>query len=159
MRAVLVLVLLGCIVGCRVVGEPIPPGDDDAGSDPGVPFDPPSGCRTDDACPIGQVCARVGGCTPADQVRSVHVFWTLSGRAANRTTCASTPDLAIRFSTADDAELGPGYAPVPCSQGKFTIDKLPMIYSQASLRITHGDDWRTGMLDPVTGELTLDLPF
>jgi hypothetical protein len=156
MRAVLVLAILGCTAGC---GElPAPPPDPGPWMDPGRPIVIPGGCGDDSACPNGQVCARIGGCTAADQIRAVHVYWTLSGKPANATTCDATPNLYLQIAPPDT--FGIGWAPVPCSQGKFTVDKIPISFSEAKLNLQYSQDPpQEGTFDPVTGEVTIDLPF
>jgi hypothetical protein len=75
-------------------------------------------------CPGDHVCARSSECLPADQVRSVHVNWSVRGQAASPTTCAPAPSLYLLFYSADPNDTF-GYEPVPCVAGLFTIDKLP----------------------------------
>jgi len=75
-------------------------------------------------CPGDQVCARSSECLPADQIRSVHVNWSVRGQAASPTTCAPAPSLYLLFFS-DDPNDAFGYEPVPCVAGLFTIDKLP----------------------------------
>src|SRR5262245_50757948 len=123
MRAVLVMILTGCVAGS---GEPVDPG---ASIVPGGSNG--HSCRSDDSCPRGEVCARAGGCLPAGQVHAVHVTWTVNGMPANAITCSATPDLHIEFYTGDDASIG--YAPVPCHEGKFSVDKLPRSYIRVAL--------------------------
>jgi hypothetical protein len=157
MRAVLVLVLVGCAAGCSDGGGDAFPPDPDPGDwdDPG---NAPRGCVSDEACPTGEVCARAGGCMAADLVRAGRVNWTLSGRPADRTTCGAAPELRIKFAPGAD-QLGLNYAPVPCTLGRFTVDKLPITYTEVKLGLSHGGDEQSGTLDAVTGELTIDLPF
>jgi hypothetical protein len=160
MRAVLVLTILGCAAGC---GDP--PREPDAPDpppfmvpiDPGGPIGPPSGCD-DSWCVTGQVCVRTGGCAPADQVRAVHIYWTVRGQPANATTCEVAPSLYLQVSPAGG--FGLGWAPVPCSQGKFTIDRIPASYTEVNLnKRNSGDTPQHGTIDAVTGEVTIDLPF
>jgi len=152
MRAVLVIGLVGCIAGCPQPGEPLPPDGPllyPPVMDPNPGHD---GCHSDAACNVGEVCARVGGCMAADLVYAVHVTWTLSGQPANATTCAASPDLTIYFTD------GPSYAPVPCRQGKFTIDKLPRRITEVGLS-ANGDHRGMAALDPETGDAAIDLPL
>jgi hypothetical protein len=158
MRAVLVLTILGCAAGCGAPSTSPEPDGSPPWMDPGGPIGFPDGCHDDSACATGEVCARIGGCTPADQVRAVHVYWTLSGRPANASTCDATPSLLLRISPPDS--FGAGWAPVPCSQGKFTVDKIPISYTEAKLSLQYGQDTpQQGTFDAVTGEVTIDLPF
>jgi hypothetical protein len=87
---------------------------------------------TDDSQCSGQVCARDGECIDSSDVRGVKVLWTLNGAAADATTCASTPDFYLEFY---DTTYGYdfGYAPVPCMQGQFFIDKIPTRYTAVGL--------------------------
>ena len=65
-------------------------------------------------------------------IRGVKVTWTIGGKAASATTCASTPDFYLEFY---DTSYGYdfGYAPVPCMQGQFFIDKIPRRYTEVGL--------------------------
>jgi hypothetical protein len=158
MRAVLVPMILGCAAGCPVAPTSPPP-DTSPWMDPGGPISFPGGCHGDDSrCAAGEVCARVGGCTPADQVRAIHINWTLSGEPANATTCDATRNLTLRISPPNS--FGLGWAPVPCSQGKFTVDKISRSYSEVELNAEYSQDSpQLGTIDEVTGEVTIDLPF
>jgi len=161
MRAVLVLVVVGCAVGCGSLTTSPGDGSGDIWIDPANPVAHPGyGCSQDSECSAGEVCARVGGCASADEVRAIHVTWTLSGKPADASTCSATPNLRIQFGTAEQIASGIGYAPVPCRQGKFTIDKMPVMYT--SVRLSKNDFSASGdiaTLDAVTGEVTIDLPF
>src|SRR5512140_1252468 len=125
MRVLLVMLLAGSW-GCIVRGRSS--GDDSGG------WSFPDGtlegkCQSDSACSGGDVCARSGACLPPSQVHPVHVTWTLRGMPADRTTCGATLDLQIGFGM--DAGIDVlQYAPVPCIEGKFTVDKLPNWYTQ-----------------------------
>jgi hypothetical protein len=100
------------------------------------------------------VCARDGECLLASQVHIIHVTWTLQGAAASAMTCASSPDLEIDFTDASGEQLG--FAPVPCAEGKFTIDKMPTWYTSVSLGLE-------GTLNYVAfdsmGNAAIDLPY
>jgi hypothetical protein len=80
----------------------------------------------------GLVCARDGECLPAAGVRSLLVRWTIHGGAASATACGSTPSFQLYF---DDSSSGDefGFAPVPCMEGQFTLDKLPIRFDQVEL--------------------------
>ena len=81
-----------------------------------------------------------------------------SGKPANATVCDATQSLTLRLAPPDS--FGIGWAPVPCSQGKFTVDKIPISYSQVELSQQYHDDTKQdGTLDAVTGEVTIDLRF
>ena len=148
MRGVLLLLL----ASCSVAGSD-PTGDDDGSI---IPIGPGGSCQADRQCSGGQLCARTSQCYAPSQIRAVHVTWTLDGLPASATTCSSAESLDIYFR--GDRSLGEriGYSPVPCSSGKFSIDKLPIWYTQVELG--GGDVAReTAQLDGVTGEATLDL--
>jgi hypothetical protein len=86
-------------------------------------------CSSDGDCSGGDVCARDGQCLSADYVRAIRVTWTIGGMAASPTTCALHPDFMIQFS--DDsgaADYGEsfGFAPVPCMEGVFSVDRMPV---------------------------------
>jgi hypothetical protein len=87
----------------------------------------------------------------SSNVRAVHVTWTINGSAADATSCASSPDLDIYFYTAHEGSNW-GYAPVPCREGRFTVDKLPTWFDEVEL----AGAW--GTIDPMTGEASIDLP-
>ncbi len=88
-------------------------------------------CSTDGDC-SGQVCARDEQCYPASQIRSVVINWTVSGAAPTATSCASIANLVLQFDT-NDLSTSFEFEPVPCIEGKFTLDKLPTIYTQVDL--------------------------
>ncbi len=97
---------------------------------PACPSDSqPSTCVVDTDCG-GDVCARDGSCLPAQYVHAVKTTWTLAGQPASVTTCAATPDLFINFYSSVQSF---GFAPVPCVQGQFLVDKLPTSYDQVEL--------------------------
>jgi hypothetical protein len=103
------------------------------------------GCHVDSDCGA-DVCARNGSCVTPDSVKTVHVSWTMNGQPASEQTCAFAPHLDISFyasSTGDEF----GFSPVPCAEGKFTVDKLPVWYVTVQLS-------RTG--DQGTGGATTD---
>ncbi len=152
----LVLALLG---GCFTQG-----GDDSGGNGWGSGFGGHGGgngfsCESDSACG-GEVCARDGQCLPAAEVRTVHVTWTLSGAAPTTATCTNLNDLEITFY--DGGQDGTfGFAPVPCLEGKFTVDKLPLTYTS----VKHGARVRSGAQDDKRRSMaaampaSLDLPY
>jgi hypothetical protein len=87
---------------------------------------------TDDSQCGSELCARDGICTPASGVRQVTVTWTVRGAPADSVSCAAAPDLLLEFdgpSLEDQLE----FAPVPCRQGRFNIDKLPLRYLQVEI--------------------------
>src|SRR5689334_1422886 len=114
-RGLLLVVLVGCTWSSS---------DDEAR--PPREIGPPGerlSCDVDRDCSGGDVCTRTGSCQPASQVRAVHVNWTVKGGPASEAACAPSPDLQINFGVnAENAVFG--FSPVPCVQGKFTVDKL-----------------------------------
>lgn len=101
----------------------------------GCPMTSPSGngeCETDRDCD-GYVCARDHLCYSADDVREVRVTWTVRGLAASETTCGATQDLQISFVDDAPGAMPLGYAPVPCANGQFFVDKLPLTFRQVEL--------------------------
>ena len=152
MRALLVVLFAGCVVQST-------PGSDE----PGWIFPGGTGkdaCRSDGDCSGGDVCARDGGCWAPSEVRPAHATWALRGKPASPTTCAAAPDLQIGFYAPSSSIDELGYAPVPCVQGKFSVDKLPVAYTRVRLgRATSDHGWQSAAIDGTTGEATLDLPF
>jgi hypothetical protein len=146
----IVLTLGVCLGGCITpANQPPPSGWTGPG---GHSID---GCKQDVECGTA-VCARDGTCQPASSVHAVHVSWTLRGKPADATTCAQSQDLEIQFTSSANDRLG--FAPVPCRQGKFTIDKLPIWYNLVDL----GRDSYSGStttIDRATGNATIDLPY
>src|SRR5690348_5055460 len=126
--AVLVVFVVGCIARPGSTDDPW-----GAGPGPGSgPIGEGRGC-SDSSCGAGSVCARTHACLPADQVRTVHAQWTVRGMAASSDACAAVPDLLIAFAQSTAPGLRLSYAPVPCVEGKFTIDKLPTTYDRVEL--------------------------
>ncbi len=115
------------------------------------------GCHQDSDCG-NEVCARDGECLPASAVRTIHVNWTLDGVAASPTSCDYSPDLDITFYDNREGDTF-GFAPVPCAEGKFTVDKLPINYSTVNLEVENdGNGGSTGTFDG-GGTVALDLPY
>lgn len=108
-------------------------------------------CGVGVACPNNEVCARSNECAAASDIRTVHVNWTVGGVAASATTCAAAPDLTIYFSGGDHTL---GFEPVPCVEGRFSIDALPIWYDYVQLG--QGGRLAEGALDDA-GEVDLDL--
>lgn len=86
-------------------------------------------CKADSECG-GDVCARNGECVAASDVGMLKVTWTVNGQMANATTCAPAPDLELWFDSSTDYF---GFEPVPCMEGQFTIDKIPLRYDSVEL--------------------------
>jgi hypothetical protein len=154
---------LGLIAGCaQQQSDPppdypppyYPPGGGGGGGGP-----PPTyGCSADSQCGTGEACARDGECLPSNELRAVHVTWTVQGAQADQTSCSNSESLELDFTGGNE---GPwGYAPVPCMEGKFSIDKLPTWYTYVQLGrdgdITSGSG---GKIDPDLGTVVLDLPY
>lgn len=150
MRAALAVTL--ALAGCMQT-EP-PPGDYGSGGGPigGIM------CNVDTDCGSGQVCARTGECLAPSEVRTVHVTWTIGGAPANATTCASSPDLELDLPASDGSWWG--WAPVPCNEGKFTVDKLPTWFTEADLQV-QGDPSSavSGTIDATSATAALDLSY
>jgi hypothetical protein len=115
------------------------------------------GCHVDTDCGGALVCARTGECLGARQVRVVHVSWTVNARLASAATCINAPDLEITFGAYTDGQFG--FAPVPCVEGTFTVDKLPTTYATVNLeRAYEYGGGVAGSFDS-TGSALLDLPY
>jgi hypothetical protein len=161
MRYCLAALLLATIAGCPTQST----GGDDVGfggggfsGGGGGNVEP--GCHSDDDCGGDTVCARDGECLPAADVRHISVTWTIAGAAASDTTCADEPNLEISFTDELDVDDGDGFgfAPVPCNEGKFSVDKMPTHLNAAELGNEDGDtDAASGSFDG-SGNLTLDIP-
>ena len=111
----------------------------------GCPFD----CGPD-------VCARDHQCYPPEAVRLVHARWTIDSAPASFETCASHPDLEIRFSDSS-GNTSIGFSPVPCRNGLFTVDTLPDVYSMVELGIAGEGTTAIAAFDE-SGDAMLDLP-
>lgn len=160
-------VVLGLVGGCFTqTGGPqtydppyYPPPSDGGGGGGGGGT--PYGCQSDAECGTGNVCARTFECMPASAVRVIHVNWTLLGQPASVATCANSQKLQIGFYSTSAGTDYPewGYAPVPCVQGKFTIDKFPTSFTRASLAPQNSYETPiTGTFD-ATGNASIDLPY
>jgi hypothetical protein len=152
MRVALLLVLAA---GCIPPAEPRPEPDYDYGGGgwTGSGGDPIYGCRQDSECGA-QVCARNGSCYPATSIRAVTATWTIDGETASVATCTAHPYLFIRFATSSGDSFG--YAPVPCENGKFTIDKLPTSYSLVELGVDGAISGNTASISS-DGDAMVDL--
>jgi hypothetical protein len=156
MRAI-VLVLVAGLAGC-LDRNPFPPDDPGGIVNPGDPGFPGASCHSDADCTGGTVCARVGGCAAPANIRAVHISWTVNGKPASTAACDTRQSLEIDFLANDGSNAHVGYAPVPCAEGKFTIDKLPTYYGSVSLG-ERRSLWQSATIDAVTGEAALDLMF
>jgi len=160
MRIALALVLFA---GC-IQPQPDPgPGPDTSGwgTGPGGTGGNSSfGCHADNECGGGYVCARDGECLTTSQVRTIHVTWTINHVAASTTTCSTLPHLDITFmNNPEDANDQFGFSPVPCAEGKFTIDKLPTRYQAVHLAKTGDEIGAATAAFASDGTVTLDLRY
>jgi hypothetical protein len=144
-------------------------GGDDGGGGGGGGYDG-YGCGSDADCNYSggsdYVCARDETCQLQTNVRVVRVTWTIEGSGAGSASCASSPDLELLFNQTEqvsDENYQFGFAPVPCVEGEFSIDKMPDYYEYVGMFDSAtfgggGDDGVTGMFDG-SGNCTLDLSF
>jgi len=146
MRGVLLLLLAGCSAS----------GSDRTVDGGVVPVGPGGRCEADTQCTGGEVCARTERCYETSQIRAVHVTWTLNGMPASATTCRGSEDLQIFFQGTQSEDASLGFAPVPCVAGKYSIDKLPISFTQVQLGGGDVASQRT-TLDRSTGDAMLDL--
>lgn len=131
--ALAVVVVLASGAGCiqQTYSDPPPTSGGGWGVGPGgTGGDTGYGCHADSDCGA-DVCARDGECLPASEVRTVHVTWTINDQPAGTATCATVPDLDLTFYDAANEQFG--FSPVPCAEGKFTVDKLPTWYEAVEL--------------------------
>jgi hypothetical protein len=115
---------------------------------------PPGQCGN--GCGADLVCTRDGQCLPPDEVRAVHINWTVSGAPASATSCAAAPDLRLDFRNRSGAQFG--FEPVPCAQGKFTVDVLPTDYDTVLLGRPSDRALQQAMID-AAGDAMLNLPY
>lgn len=160
MRIALALVLFaGCIQPAPDPGPQPGPDPGGWGTGPGgTGGDSSYGCHADTDCGTGYVCARDGECLTSSDVRIIHVTWTVNGAAADATSCAYEPNLDITFlNNASQEQFG--FSPVPCVEGKFTIDKLPTRFDTVELAKT-GDysNFASGVFGS-DGTAALDLTY
>ena len=154
--ACLVAPLAGCLATRAPDPDPFPEPDPGGWTDPGGGSI--DGCKQDSECSASQVCARTGDCLPASEVRAVHVTWTLRTMPASETSCANSPKLAIRFSMVGNFD-SLGYSPVPCPNGKFTVDKLPRTFTHARLSLVDDPVDQPWTRFDDAGDAAIDLPF
>ncbi|HEX8109750.1 MAG TPA: hypothetical protein VF516_18590 [Kofleriaceae bacterium] len=118
----------------------------------------PSGAPPDDS---GSVCGdlvytRDGKCLPPDEVRTIHVTWTVSGAPASATSCAAAPDLRLDLRSRSGGSVG--FEPVPCVEGKFTVDRLSTDYDTVQLGRASDRSLPSAMID-AAGNAMLNLPY
>jgi hypothetical protein len=115
------------------------------------------GCQSDSACGGGYVCARNGECTLSANVRIVHATWTMQQELASETTCSNAKYLDITFSSNGGDSFG--FAPVPCSAGKYTIDKLPTRYTTVTLARSGDYSGGASAVFDAEGNAAINLPY
>ncbi len=138
------------VVGCASPSS-LPPGNCGGSSCEGVLV-----CGGDLMCGGDLVCTRDNLCLPPDQVRAVHVTWTVSGAPASPTTCAAAPDLVLDLRGQLGSSLG--FEPVPCAEGKFTVDRLSMDYDTVQLGRASDRSLQRAAID-AAGDAMLNLPY
>ena len=82
----------------------------------------------------------------------------MSSQPASAQTCASAPHLDLTFIDPNGDQFG--FSPVPCAEGKFTIDKMPSFYQTVELSRTgdYGESGASGYFD-TDGTVALDLGY
>jgi len=129
------LALMACLAGCSLT--------------------PGSGgeCVSDSQC--GEdLCARSGECLARSSLRSVMVKWTVGSAAADAASCTH-PNFYLQFDGSDYGDTL-RFAPVPCRQGSFFVDKLPKRYLQVELGF-EGGAATISPIDLGTGQAQFDL--
>jgi len=111
-------------------------------------------CQSDSQCG-DDVCARSGECLARSNIRSVTIKWTVNGVAADASSCTAHPDLYLQFDGADYGDTL-RFAPVPCREGSFFIDKLPKRYMQVELG-SEGGASDVSPIDKATAQAQFDL--
>jgi hypothetical protein len=116
------------------------------------------GCHQDSDCGAYAVCARDGECLSPSIVRTIHVSWTVSSQPASADTCATAPHLDLTFIDPNGDQFG--FSPVPCAEGKFTVDKMPSSYGTVEMSRTgdYAGSLASGSFD-TDGTAALDLRF
>jgi len=114
-----------------------------------------SECHGDSQCG-DDVCAQSGECLVRSSVHQVTVKWTVDGIAAPvSTACASHPNLYVQFDGADYGDTL-RFAPVPCREGQFNVDKLPKRYLQVEVGF-EGGAGDVSSMDAATAQVMFDL--
>ena len=96
-----------------------------------------------------------GECLVRSSLRSVTIKWTVNGVAADLSSCTAHPDLYVQFDGADYGDTL-RFAPVPCREGSFFVDKLPKRYVQAELG-SEGGAGDVSAIDATTAQAKFDL--
>ncbi|HEX3479594.1 MAG TPA: hypothetical protein VHT91_31440 [Kofleriaceae bacterium] len=102
------------------------------------------------------VCTRDDHCLPPDEVRAVHISWTVSGAPASATSCAAAPDLVLELRSRTGGSFG--FEPVPCAEGMFTVDRLSTDYDTVQLGRASDRQLQHAAID-AAGNATLNLPY
>lgn len=126
-----VAILAGALLAVAACRTPM---SDDGGGDD---FLPPGGDSCGGFCSSGFECTRTGDCLPPSQIRAIHLQWTIQGQPASEDTCAPAPLFYVNFFSSFTGEQV-GFAPVPCKEGKFTIDKFNTDYDNSEIGINDG---------------------
>jgi len=92
-------------------------------------------CQNDGDC-AGNVCGRDDFCYPASELREVKTMWTIRGMTADPITCRGSSDLMIGFTGQTEESIA--YAPVPCENGQWLMDKLPRTFTAVEPYTLHG---------------------
>jgi hypothetical protein len=175
-RSTSVLPLVLGLVGACVTQDTSPDyggggyGGDDGGGGGGGGGNYGGYCGSDSDCiselGSGYVCARDEECELASNVRTVRITWTVMGQAAGSASCSSSPDLELLFNQTGQlsgTNYEFGFAPVPCAEGVFSIDKLPDYYTYVGLfdQSTFDEDDSPGVTGTFdgSGDCALDLNF
>jgi hypothetical protein len=111
-------------------------------------------CQSDSQCG-DDVCARSGECLARSGIRGVTIKWTVNGVAADLSSCTTHPELYVQFDGADYGDTL-RFAPVPCREGSFFIDKLPKRYVQVELG-SEGGAGDVSTIDAATARAQFDL--
>jgi hypothetical protein len=111
-------------------------------------------CQNDSQCG-DDVCARSGECLALSGIREVTIKWTVNGVAPDPSSCTTHPDLFVQFDGADYGDTL-RFAPVPCRQGSFFVDKLPKRYVQVELG-SEGSVGDVSTIDAATAQAQFDL--
>jgi hypothetical protein len=144
MRALLVMPAL--LAGCF-----------DLGTSSSGPHAPLPGQGEDGRCQADRDCDSGLAWAP-DELRPVHINWTVGGMPASVAACDARQDLEIDFqASAEHAEPHVAFSPVPCSAGRFSVDKLPA--SLTFVELGARSSLRQSATIDATGEANLDLMF
>jgi hypothetical protein len=102
------------------------------------------------------IFTRDGECLPPDEIRTIHITWTVSGAPASATSCAAATDLRLDLRSQSGASFG--FEPVPCVEGKFTVDRLSTKYDTVLLGRASDRERPQATID-AAGNAMLNLPY